>query len=60
LTCAIAAAVASFPLVRTGEFLSKWLLSWLISWMTMLPLVLIAAPAIRSLSLLLTREEAPN
>jgi hypothetical protein len=34
------------------------LLSWLISWMTMLPLVLAAAPAIRSLSIRLTREEA--
>jgi hypothetical protein len=60
LTCAIAAAVASFPLIRTGEFLANWLLSWLISWMTMLPLVLVAAPAIRSLSILLTREEAAN
>ena len=60
LTCAIAAAIASFPLLRTGEFAANWLLSWLISWMTMLPLVLAAAPAIRSLSIFLTREEAAN
>ena len=60
LTCAIAAAIASFPLLRTGEFIANWLLSWLISWTTMLPLVLVAAPAIRSLSLRLTREEAAN
>ena len=60
LTCAIAAAIASFPLLRSGEFLSNWFLSWLISWMTMLPLVLVAAPAIRSLSIFLTREEAAH
>jgi hypothetical protein len=60
LTCAVAAAIASFPLIRTGGFLENWLLSWLISWATMLPLVLTAAPAIRSLSILLTREEATN
>jgi hypothetical protein len=60
LTCAIAAAIASFPLTKTGGFVGYWLLSWLISWMTMLPLVLAAAPAIRSLSVLLTREDAAN
>jgi len=60
LTCAIAAAIASFPLLRTGEFMANWLLSWVISWTTMLPLVLAAAPAIRSLSIRLTREEAAN
>ena len=60
LTCAIAAAIASFPFIGSGGFIQNWLLSWLISWMTMLPLVLVAAPAIRSLSLLLTREEPAN
>jgi hypothetical protein len=33
------------------------MLSWLISWAMMLPAVLFAAPAIRSLSHALTREE---
>jgi uncharacterized protein DUF2798 len=60
LTCAVAAAIASFPLLRTGEFVTNWLPSWLTSWMAMLPLVMAAAPAIRSLSILLTREEAAN
>ena len=60
LTCAIAAAIASFPFIETGGFIKNWLLSWLISWMAMLPLVLVAAPAIRSLSILLTREEPAN
>jgi hypothetical protein len=31
-------------------------MSWLISWGAMLPVVVLAAPAIRSLSLSLTRE----
>ena len=60
LTCAIAAAIASFPFIETGGFIKNWLLSWLISWMAMLPLVLVAAPAIRSLSIRLTREEPAN
>ena len=57
LTSAIAAAIASFPFIEAGGFLRHWILSWLISWTTMLPLVLVAAPAIRSLSIFLTREE---
>jgi Protein of unknown function (DUF2798) len=60
LTCAIAAAIASFAFLETGGFIRNWLLSWLISWVTMLPVVLVAAPAIRSLSIFLTREEAAN
>jgi len=54
------AAIASFPFIETGGFIQNWLLSWLISWMTMLPLVLVAAPAIRSLSTLSDREEPAN
>jgi hypothetical protein len=60
LTRAIAAAIASFPFIETGGFIQNWLLSWLISWMTMLPPVLVAAPAIRSPSVLLTREGPAN
>jgi hypothetical protein len=36
------------------------MVSWLVSWATMLPLVVVAAPAIRSLSLVLTRDETVN
>lgn len=57
LTCLIAAGIASFPSLATGNFLWNWLVSWLIAWVTMLPVVLLAAPAIRSLALALTREE---
>jgi hypothetical protein len=57
LTCAIAAAIASAPLLASGSFASHWLQSWLLSWAVMLPVVLLAAPAIRRLVLALTREE---
>lgn len=57
LTCLVAAAIASFPFLASGEFLRHWLPSWLISWATMLPIVLLAAPAIKSLSAGLTRDD---
>lgn len=58
LTCLIAAAIASFPLLHSGIFLKNWMQSWVISWVTMLPVVLLAAPKIRELTQLLTREDA--
>jgi hypothetical protein len=60
LTSLIAAGIASAPFTRHGPFLSHWLLSWLISWVAMLPFVLFAAPVIRAISLLLTKEEPLN
>jgi hypothetical protein len=58
LTCAIASAIASFPFLTAGLFVVHWLQSWLISWLLMLPVVLVAAPVIRKLADMLTREEA--
>ncbi|MBR1187573.1 DUF2798 domain-containing protein [Bradyrhizobium sp. AUGA SZCCT0160] len=57
LTCAIAAAIASFPLVGSGHFVMHWLQAWLFAWMLMLPVVLFAAPVIRRLAHAMTREE---
>ena len=57
LTCLIAAGIASLPSLTTENFLRSWVASWLIAWVTMLPVVLLAAPAIRSLALALTCEE---
>lgn len=57
LTCFIAAGIASRPSLATGHFLWNWLTSWLFSWVAMLPVVLLAAPAIRSLAIALTRDE---
>jgi ABC-type siderophore export system fused ATPase/permease subunit len=57
LTYAIAAAIASFPFIATGTFVIHWLRSSFVAWIMMLPIVLFAAPAIRRLTNLLTREE---
>ncbi|TYL89891.1 DUF2798 domain-containing protein [Bradyrhizobium rifense] len=54
LTCAIAAAIASYPLVDSGHVLAYWIQSWLFSWLVMLPAVLFAAPFIRRLVVTLT------
>jgi hypothetical protein len=60
LTCFIAAGIASLPSIAAGHFLWNWLASWLVSWVAMLPVVLLAAPAIRSLALAVTRDDAAN
>ena len=57
LTCAIAAAIASFPFLVEGSFAKHWIKSGLLAWLVMLPVVLFAAPAIRKLTHLLTRED---
>lgn len=56
LTCLVAAGIASYPDSGTAIFIAHWLISWLISWLTMLPLVMLAAPAIRVLVNRLTRD----
>ena len=56
LTCAVAAAIASVPFLTAGTFAAHWLQSWMIAWITMTPIVLFAAPAIRGLTHILTRE----
>ncbi len=60
LTTVIAAGIASFPSPSIGQFFTHWLLSWLIAWVAMLPVVILAAPAIRALSFALTREETAH
>ena len=57
MTSLVAAGVGSIPTIVTDHFSWSWLASWLVSWALMAPLVLAAAPRIRSLSMLLTREE---
>ncbi|CCD91587.1 conserved exported hypothetical protein [Bradyrhizobium sp. ORS 375] len=60
LTCFVAAGIASLPSFAMGDFVSNWLSSWLIAWATMLPIVVMAAPVIRSLAVFLTRDEQPD
>jgi len=57
LTSLVAAGIASLSSLATGHFLWNWIASWLIAWALISPVVLLAAPAIRSLSLALTRAE---
>ena len=56
LTSAIAAGVAGVPFLGSFAFVETWLHSWLIAWMTTIPIVMLAAPAIRRLVLALTTE----
>ncbi len=46
MTCAVAAAIASFPL--STAFVGHWLRSWLMSWLIMVPVVVVATPLIHS------------
>jgi len=57
LTSLIAAGIASFPSATLVGFFKHWLLSGLVAWIAMLPVVVLAAPAIRALSVALTKEE---
>lgn len=57
LTSGVATAIASLSLLETGAFLTNWAKSWAIAWALMLPVVIFAAPFIRRLSFLLTRDE---
>lgn len=56
LTAAIAAAIASLPLMAQGSFFLHWLQSWLMAWVAMLPVVVLAAPLIRRLTDALTED----
>ena len=58
LTSAIAAAIASVNLLDEGTFFRHWLQSWLVAWILMLPVVVLAAPLIRKMSLFLTWQDA--
>ena len=60
LTCLIAAGIASLPVLTMSQFVAHWLLSWVVAWVTMLPVVLLAAPLIRAVSVALTQEDRAN
>ena len=56
MTSAIAAAIASVTFLEESSFMVHWLSSWLIAWVTMIPIVILAAPLIRRLALALTTD----
>jgi hypothetical protein len=55
LTSAIATGVASFDYPASGIFIKHWMTSWLFAWGLMLPLVIVAAPVIRRITVALTQ-----
>jgi uncharacterized protein DUF2798 len=57
MTSAIASAIAFFRVATEASLISEWVTSWLAAWATMVPIVLLAAPAIRSIANALTSEE---
>ena len=54
----VAAAIASSHLIWIGGFFWHWLQSWAVAWIVMLPVVIVAAPAILRLSELMTCKDA--
>lgn len=57
ITSAIASAIAFFRVATDASLIGDWLTSWLAAWATMVPIVLFAAPVIKSIANSLTREE---
>jgi hypothetical protein len=60
ITCALAAGIASIPFVETGSFAIYWAKTWAISWISMLPIVIFAAPFIRALVDRFVRDSEPS
>ncbi|WP_284180274.1 DUF2798 domain-containing protein [Rhabdaerophilum sp. SD176] len=56
LTSGVASGIASLPFWKGGGFWGAWLTAWGIAWLTMLPLVVFAAPLIQKLAHALTRD----
>jgi hypothetical protein len=58
MTSAIASVIACFRLAADTSWISEWFTSWLAAWAIMVPIVLLAAPAIRSIANVLTSDES--
>lgn len=56
LTTGLSTAIASDPFGPQTGFLRHWLQSWGVSWLVMLPVVILAAPAIRAFVARLTAQ----
>jgi hypothetical protein len=57
-TCAVAAGIASAPMINDGMFFGHWLKSWIFAWAIMIPFVLLATPVIRKTVCVLTSESS--
>jgi hypothetical protein len=49
ITCAVATGIATLPFLETGSFAAHFIRAWTVSWISMLPVVVLAAPVIRAL-----------
>jgi hypothetical protein len=58
LTSGVASGIASAGYLEEGIFLPRWVNAWVVSWAVMMPLVLLAAPLIRRLTLLIAHDES--
>ena len=57
ITSGIASGIASLDYLEEGLFLARWPKAWFVSWIVMIPVVLLAAPMIRRMTLLVTRDD---
>lgn len=58
LTTAVATAIAVFPVVQSAaEFIERWMVAWFLAWLTMVPVVLLAAPYIHRAVMRLFEDE---
>ncbi len=58
ITSAVATAIAIVPIAHSLlEFVERWMVAWAIAWVTMLPVVLLAAPFIQRAVMRLFEED---
>jgi hypothetical protein len=58
ITSGVASGIASLSSLEEGLFLTRWLNAWFLCWVLMIPVVLLAAPFIRWLTLLVANDES--
>ncbi len=57
ITSAIAALIANPKGMALGPFMLSWSTTWLLTWLSMIPVVLLAAPYVRRLTDLIVQRE---
>lgn len=57
ITSAIAALIANPKGRALGPFMLSWSTTWLLTWLSMIPVVLLAAPYVRRLTDLIVQRE---
>lgn len=61
ITTAVATAIAILPVVHsTMEFFERWTFAWGVAWLTMVPVVLLAAPIIHRAVMRFFEDDKPD